>query len=961
MSKRSAIVADLVVDTLAAAGEAVALHYFQFLGQSREVAGLAKIALALDHGYEVDLDDYSTRDQQIGFNHQLVSALFRRRLSTHDLQRKRLSHHIWEADEDSDLFSLFGRDPNPTKIDPRSRKTRASAIVQRAMRDCRLFRHAEKATTADPSSLVTVPSPLYVAAQILTDPYSAPSKTYSTAALQEWIREALEESSGRKIDTSFAAVSDALVTINNRWKTSKPILSNRAQNGSTTIFLCNLFAIHGYMAMRFELNSIIAQGEKTEQPEPQIDVEQFFLNSMVGTDIGAEGKVEFTVNPHYEELPAIGTVMNLIDGLPIPIEGAQTIFQGGIRFSSDKSIVIALSGTFGAGKTLFGLSLAAALAPLGCRTLFLSCEERADDITARLLEAAPPALFRTAPLFSAVTERDFQRERRDPSAAPWEVTVPWFLARQLTIEQPAVGSSGVVDPASALRDMLETTLKQADFFKELERGHKHSLPHFARPIVIVDGLHRLFDLPESQEVIESSLRNLVERCRTLGAVFIFSFSSEAGALKRLDYLCDFIVELAREGFENPADTPRRHFRLLKARRQPAHIGAHAFHLKGDQGFRLKPSVLARVQEANRESWWEPDPRAEIFLTDDAPRGFRHHSTAPGFTNNLAIRNRSQVLVIGKGSSGKAGFGLYLLHRRWFDRRMFANEEDLQLTFFEDRQQGPTSQPEGLSMRKRAIGKAGLFVSYDVPSLETRVLVISFLYPSSYYDELTNRLAAKRLGRPSRSKAHYGPVEKLDGFDFNPLPDRMKTHTIELYPGQLSVEDFIAKIEKELSAAETIGLPYTGVLVDGLHNVFVQFPALESESSFWGMFFNILRTRRITVVTTHTGFDIHGAPDDSDGTSQGAHPLMVYDFEQAQRKIAPLLSALVSGADCLFELSPQHEGRHVRYRMTNLGSIGYDVGPIAYNWEKEKLRLVEVVGSDRNVSKGRRLIRIPKRS
>lgn len=69
--------------------------------------------------------------------------------------------------------------------------------------------------------------------------------------------------------------------------------------------------------------------------------------------------------------------------------------------------------------------------------------------------------------------------------------------------------------------------------------------------------------------------------------------------------------------------------------------------------------------------------------------------------------------------------------------------------------------------------------------------------------------------------------------------------------------------------------------------------------------------------------------------------MPYDFEQAQRKIAPLLSALVSGADYLFDLSPRYDEARVRYRLTPLTAIGYDVGNAVYDWEKDRLRLKEV--------------------
>jgi KaiC/GvpD/RAD55 family RecA-like ATPase len=628
--------------------------------------------------------------------------------------------------------------------------------------------------------------------------------------------------------------------------------------------------------------------------------------------------------------------MNLLRGLPVPIEGADTIFDGGIRLSEDSSVVAALSGTFGAGKTLFGLSLAVALAPLGCRTLFLSCEEAAADLDVRLNEAMPTrnARWDLAPFFKGL-ERPNPRPRgtgrQDVNEEIGNDTPSWFLARQIDLRLST--ETKRLDPALALQGMLKEVIDNAEIFRPILRRDGCRLPYFSRPVIVIDGLHQLLEVSGSHVEVDMSLRSLVESCRDLGAIFIFSFSSESQELKRLEYLCDLIIELEREGFNKPGEAPRRYFQLLKARRQPAQIGSHVFHLKGAAGFRIKPSADARVREAKDEMWWDPDTKAEIFLTDDTPKGFRD-CRPDGDAIIASVQNRSQILVIGKGSSGKAGFGLYLLHRRWFDPRALDDDNDgRQQSWLDD--PGPP-QADRMSRLRRAIYEVGLPVWHDAPYLETRVLVVSFLYQGTYYDELTRRLRRRRGSRADHG-AGQGPVQNLRGLDFSPMPDRIQTETIELYPGALSVEDFIAKVEKRLWAAEASGMPFTGVLIDGLHNVFVQFPELEDESSFWGKFYNILRRRRLTVVTTHTEFDIRGRGSEGSrrDNSEGFLP---YDFEQAQRKIAPLLSALVSGADYLFDLSPRWNGGQARYSLTELASIGRNFGAITYDWDKEKLRL-----------------------
>jgi hypothetical protein len=84
--------------------------------------------------------------------------------------------------------------------------------------------------------------------------------------------------------------------------------------------------------------------------------------------------------------------------------------------------------------------------------------------------------------------------------------------------------------------------------------------------------------------------------------------------------------------------------------------------------------------------------------------------------------------------------------------------------------------------------------------------------------------------------------------------------------------------------------------------------------------------------------------------------MAYDFEQAQRKIAPLLSALVSGADYLFDLSPSYEAKSLVYRLTPRATLGGNVAGQSYAWDKRQLRLEmlpNLHGGSRPVSSARR--------
>ena len=78
-----------------------------------------------------------------------------------------------------------------------------------------------------------------------------------------------------------------------------------------------------------------------------------------------------------------------------------------------------------------------------------------------------------------------------------------------------------------------------------------------------------------------------------------------------------------------------------------------------------------------------------------------------------------------------------------------------------------------------------------------------------------------------------------------------------------------------------------------------------------MFFNILRRRRVTVVTTHTEFAVHGAAEQDGDHASDEENVLKFDFDQARRRTAPVLSALISGADYLFDLSAKPEGNKGR--------------------------------------------------
>jgi hypothetical protein len=96
----------------------------------------------------------------------------------------------------------------------------------------------------------------------------------------------------------------------------------------------------------------------------------------------------------------------------------------------------------------------------------------------------------------------------------------------------------------------------------------------------------------------------------------------------------------------------------------------------------------------------------------------------------------------------------------------------------------------------------------------RVLVVSFLYPEDYYQQL--RRTILRLLR----------------HEYADLPaaqqSRGRIRVLALYPGFLLPNDLFNKIDSTLEAAELSGDPFTAVLIDGIHNSLMQFPKIGAD-------------------------------------------------------------------------------------------------------------------------------------
>ena len=217
----------------------------------------------------------------------------------------------------------------------------------------------------------------------------------------------------------------------------------------------------------------------------------------------------------------------------------------------------------------------------------------------------------------------------------------------------------------------------------------------------------------------------------------------------------------------------------------------------------------------------------------------------------------------------------------------------------------------------------------------KIYVLSFLYGKEYYEKLLSEIT-RRL----RKELNESYPEFTSDWYREHKPVISVNHC---HPGFLKPEDLYVKINDELNRAENEGLPYNGVLLDGLHNVFMQFPLLEESTTIWPMLYSMFRTREnLNVLTTHTTISVgKHASDDS--------------FTYRLKQDMPFLLALVQSSDFYLELNEvteEHLDKYARllleiiskrdgkekYVLEAESSIGQEVPTGAMLWDKNKYSL-----------------------
>jgi KaiC/GvpD/RAD55 family RecA-like ATPase len=700
-----------------------------------------------------------------------------------------------------------------------------------------------------------LPSPLYILSQILTIPDEPQSAAYSLLFCRSFLFEVFKVFPVHPLlpknfeSFNITHIKNYLDTFN-----SYTVQFNNIPIADTVPaqqMLINYLAMRGVFYLRFGETQV--QKKKTSALPKARQIEVAKENSKKNAEIflaakkinaGSESKEILTFHKlsYYEQLPEAASLMNELCGVPIPIRGAETIFQGGLKTDSNSNLVIRISGEPGSGKTSLALALCASLAPFGTFSFYMSLEEHPKDLQNRLYSLIPNYIKKLSIYKSDVDN--------------------WFLADKIMI-----GHKNRLDYFET--EYIDNIYERLN--KKVKDKLSESLPAVCPLIIVIDSIRVLLNEENS------NLERFIEKCKKLNAIFLLISSNDEKFHNEIDYLVDLVIHLKHSGTENQADKPVRIFQLTKTRHQISRPGSHIFHLSGEKSFRISPQLPSQIDR--KEKMLRPTPSNQFFIDF-----FNAYQTKNGKREEkkLKVWEKSQILIHGYGSSGKAGLSMNILL------------SPIQI-----------DQSEGK-------------MEYNVEQHRRKVLVISLLYPEEYYKGL-RRSISSQLQKNSSGKILEGKVE-----------------CIYFYSGFLTPEDFISKILRKLDKAILEGEPFTGILLDGLHNVSLQFRKLQESDMLWPTLYSLLSKYRLTIVTTFTNFVIDNE------TKQGS----MDDNEILLQGHKPLLHALVQASDYHFTVQPPEKSDLLKYEGKYIialkSAIRHKMRGEKFVWDREKQALTEYV-------------------
>lgn len=424
---------------------------------------------------------------------------------------------------------------------------------------------------------------------------------------------------------------------------------------------------------------------------------------------------------------------------------------------------------------------------------------------------------------------------------------------------------GGPDPLNTLMDYFKNIADMLAPTADDTESYTYGPPSPCKAVIVLDGLHDLMRKELlGNEGVEgvSKLHAFIETCKKLNALVVLTTGTDWEADSSLDYLVDVAIRLTHKADSEDRAKPERFINLSKTRHQLCSPGVHGFQLSGTKGLRFLPQMNYQL---DRRAIWKP------LLADKTiyKRVFKPREQSVIRTSkDTRIYRNSSIFINGEGSSGKAGLALRI-----------------------------------------AISPSYRSENDDNISIDEKILIISFLYPLDYYNELHKKIqnTTKNVTKPVRSSIGV----------------------IHLYPGHIRPAMLLNKIESKIQSAELTGKPFTSVIIDGIHNIFLQFPEIEKESLFWPQLISMLNTREIGIITTHTMLTIPKLQANNSSISVDDH------------RSDPLRHALVQKTDFHLEVIPEeqselNDGSQFEVRILSALNQPTSRKTGKYIWNREEL-------------------------
>lgn len=700
---------------------------------------------------------------------------------------------------------------------------------------------------------INLPSPLLVAIDFLTDPYLPETAEYAFYTARAFLFQVCQTCPiGYDAPTGYKQFTVADV----KDEISKINTSLRDRNDSRG---ADPIKAAGRTGIGTVLRHLLAlDGSFVLRFEKLSNLVRYCRNVETFQDIvpTTGAAFQFMRSLRLRKLPNEGLLINRLFGVPVPLRGAGTIFAGGLRLNSEHGLVIAVHGDAGAGKTSLALALATSLAPLGFQTLFLTAEETQSDLESKIQSLRAADIERISCVKGTASNVKFIN-----------------LSEQAELEDD---NSTIIKRVIAI---LSENMVLVDH--EREASPPSELVSPTKSVIILDGIHDMLatealiaDGEASSRINYDLLRALIETCRKQRSLVILTTGTEWANSQGIDYLVDMSMEVSNEPISDFSTRPRRQLVITKARHQLCSVGGHGFHIGGNRGFRFTPQAnyLLEGLAGLEPHLADQSLRKLIFsrqyvLSGGEPRG--DASSSLPTKNGFEIYHRSNIFINGRGSGGKAALAMRIAMTPFVNR----------------------NEVRGARIQR------------------CRILIVSFLYGSDYYQNIYERLKTAII----REHAHIPR-------GYHSAPD-----VVQLYPGYITSDELLFKIKSILDAEALRGEPYTDIIFDGIHNVFLQFPELEDNVVFWPQMFSLMRHYDASMITTNTILVV-------DDPESHAGELSVDN-----RKSEPLRQALVYKTDFYLELNktrgtPRRDYDEFAVRVRSAIAQRVPAEPVVWNRE-----------------------------